>query len=69
MKKLFESTEDQFLDVEKKIKEELTSKGEEKINNMMEEVEKEMCSENSEEDKESVSESDECKDCEEKDAE
>lgn len=59
MRKLFESVEDSFLDVEKNVKEELNAKAVEKINNFEEEAKCEMCSENSEEDKESVSESDE----------
>ena len=65
MRKLFESTEDEFLEVEKNIKEELDQKALEKIDNLEEEAKCEMCSKNSEEDKESVSESEE----EKKDAE
>lgn len=65
MRKLFESTEDEFLEVEKNIKEELDQKALEKIDNLEEEAKCEMCGKNSEEDKESVSESEE----EKKDAE
>lgn len=57
MRKLFESAEDSFLDIEDKIKEELNAKAVEKIDNLEEEAKEEMYNENSEEDKETLEES------------